>query len=452
LRRNAFAFAIAIGLLSRLLSAQVAPTPAQVATLLERELKGARVPGASYAIVVGDSVFAGSYGVADVERGIAMTPDTLIQIGSLTKLMTAVAVTSTLEARGIWPASPVGRHLTGASQRLAATTFHELLSHSSGLRDKPGAQGTTDESALGQSIKAISAADFLLPRSVVFSYSNLGYAVAGAALEQLRKTPFADALRQALLEPLGMSDTILRPSEVAKRPSAVGHRLERSNVVPLRTADNDTSLWPAGYSWSTASDMSRLLVAVMSRKGPNAALSRALERSTTPQVPLPNVFVGGHYGYGLMLGTDRGVRVYEHGGTQTGFSAILRVAPERKLGFIVMTNLDGAPLRRIAQAVMGEALQLTPQSWTRTDSPVNAESLKRLIGVYQNRGTAELAVRDGNVVLILDGGLPMAVSRIGEHRYLARPQPDIAGPEFVLQPAAGSTPAFLHFGLWAYVR
>ena len=57
------------------------------------------MPGASYAIVVGDSVLAGGYGVADVERGTAMTPDTLIQIGSLTKLMTAVAVTSTLDAR-----------------------------------------------------------------------------------------------------------------------------------------------------------------------------------------------------------------------------------------------------------------------------------------------------------------------------------------------------------------
>jgi CubicO group peptidase (beta-lactamase class C family) len=427
-------------------------TPEQVASLIDRELKAARVPGASYAIVAGDAVFAGSYGVADVERGVAMTPGTMIQIGSLTKLMTAVAVASTLDTRGISPASAVGPYLTDASSRLAETTFHELLSHSSGLRDKPGAQGTHDESALATGVRAITASDFLLPRGVVFSYSNLGYAAAGAALEQLRKAPFADALRQSLLEPLAMSATTLRPSAVATRPSAVGHRLEQSNVIAIRTTDNDTSLWPAGYVWSTASDMSRLLTALMSRKAPSAILSRAFERATTPHVPMPNVFVGGHYGYGLMLGADRGTRVYEHGGTQAGFSAILRVAPERNLGFILMTNLDGAPLRRVAQIVMGEALGLAAQSLPRTETPVPPARLESLIGVYRNRGTAEVAVRDGEVVLILDGGAPMTVSRIGEQRYLARPKPDIPGPEFVLQPANGSTPAYLHFGLWAYVK
>jgi hypothetical protein len=169
-------------------------------------------------------------------------------------------------------------------------------------------------------------------------------------------------------------------------------------------------------------------------------------------VAMPNVFVGGHYGYGLMIGADRGTRVYEHGGTQTGFSSILRVAPDRKLGIVLMTNLDGAPIRRIAPAVMAEALQLAPSSVARSESAVRADELKPLMGVYRNRSTAEIAERDGHVVLVLDGGPPMLVGRIGANRYLARPKPDIAGPEFVLQPATGSAPAYLHFGLWAQVR
>jgi hypothetical protein len=61
-------------------------------------------------------------------------------------------------------------------------------------------------------------------------------------------------------------------------------------------------------------------------------------------------------------------------------------------------------------------------------------------------------VRDGRVVFVLDDGPPFAVSRIGENRYVARPKPEIAGPEFVLQPGTAAAPPYLHFALWAYTR
>jgi len=162
---------------------------------------------------------------------------------------------------------------------------------------------------------------------------------------------------------------------------------------------------------------------------------------------MPNVFVVGHYGYALMLASDRGTRVYEHGGTQPGFSSILRVAPDRRVGIAILSNLDNAPLRRIAQVVMAKALGLadTPAA-ARPESPVTLDEMRPLLGVYRNRGTAELAIRDGRVVLILDGGPAMAVSRVGEDRFLARPRPDVAGPEFVLRSG------YLHFALWAYGR
>ena len=178
-----------------------------------------------------------------------------------------------------------------------------------------------------------------------------------------------------------------------------------------------------------------------------------IEQVTAPQTPMPNIFVDGHYGYGLMIAKDRGVLVYEHGGTLPGFSSILRLAPERRVGIALLTNLDNAPLRRIAQVVLARALGLPDTAApVRTESAVTVDEMKPYLGRYENRGTAELAERDGKVVLILDEGPPLAVSRIGEHRYLGRPKPDVAGPEFVLQPATAASPAYLHFALWAYVR
>jgi CubicO group peptidase (beta-lactamase class C family) len=440
---------------------QVDPAAADVARIIERELKAARVPGASYAIAAGGRTSTGSYGVADAGRGTAMTPDTLVQVGSLTKLLTSFAVTSTLERRGLAVTTPVGHLLDGVSPRVAAATYHELLSQTSGLRDEPGQKGATDEGALAARVRAIGDADFLLPAGTVFSYSNLGYAVAGAALERLRGEPFADALREAALEPLGMRSATMRLREVGRRPRASGHRVDRDAVSVLRDPDLDTGLWPSGYLWTSARDMSRLLTALVdpapvdpARGVPVRGMPASIvTRILTPHANLPNVFPGGSYGYGVMLGSERGIRVYEHAGTQTGFASLLRIAPDRRFGFVILTNLDEAPLRRIAQVVTAAALGLPAASPPPgSGDAVTPDDLGPLLGTYRNRGTADVAARDGRVVLILDGGPPLTVSRIAPTRYIARAAPGAPGPEFILQPAAPPAPAYLHFGLWAFVR
>lgn len=431
-------------------------TPAALARQIEQELATARVPGASIAIVSGDQVFAGSYGVADAEKAAAMTPTTLVQAGSLTKLFTALAVSATLDARRIDFDANIGQFMPGLAPRAAAATFQQLLSQTSGLRDRPGDIGTDDETALASSARSLAAADFLLPGNVVFSYSNLGYSLAGAALESLSKKPFAEVLTDTVLAPLGMALSTLRPSEALERSHAAGHRLEGASTVTLRTPANDTRIWPAGYLWTNATDMSRALSALLSHgrvQGYRGLNASAVARVTTPHTPMPNVLVGGHYGYGLMIARDRGTLIYEHGGTMPGYSAMIRIAPERHLGIAILTNLDSAPLRRVSQQVMARALGLPDQPPpVRHETVVTVDEMKSQLGTYRNRGTAEIAVRDGRVVLILDGGPPFAVSRIGENRYLARPKPEIAGPEFVLQPATSSVPAYLHFALWAYTR
>ena len=100
--------------------------------------------------------------------------------------------------------------------------------------------------------------------------------------------------------------------------------------------------------------MSRALSALMSqgrvtgRRGLPPTVDR--DASAAPHAPMPNIFAGGQYGYGLMIARDRDMLFYEHGGTLPGFSSILRIAPERRLGIAILTNLDNAPLRRVAQS------------------------------------------------------------------------------------------------------
>ena len=142
----------------------------------------------------------------------------------------------------------------------------------------------------------------------------------------------------------------------------IGSRTASRAVV--RPIANDTRIWPAGYMWASATDLSRALFALMhqGRIGDRQVLPKSVvDAVMTPHTPLPNIFVGGHYGYGLMIARDRGELMYEHGGTLPGFSSILRFAPERGVGIAILSNLDNAPLRRIAQSVLGKVLALPEQ-------------------------------------------------------------------------------------------
>ena len=85
--------------------------------------------------------------------------------------------------------------MSGLSSRAGAATFDQLLSQTSGLRDRPGDSGTDDEAELAKNARTLADADFMLPGGTVFSYSNLGYSLAGAVLEAMSKRPYAEVLR-----------------------------------------------------------------------------------------------------------------------------------------------------------------------------------------------------------------------------------------------------------------
>jgi CubicO group peptidase (beta-lactamase class C family) len=432
------------------------PKAADVAADIEAQLKTARVPGAAIAVVAGDERLARGFGIASTETSAPLDANTLVHIGSLTKVFTALAVVQALESSKLPLETAIGGYLAGLTPRAAAVSFHHLLSQTSGLHDRAGADGASAETALAQAARDLTPADFLLPAGTVFSYSNPGYALAGAALEGLVKRPFADSMNALVFTPLGMSRSTLRPSVATGTAHALGHRPDGDKISVIRSIANDTRLWPAGYMWSNANDLSRALSALIHQgrvDGKQAISASVIARVMTPHTPMPNVFVGGHYGYGLMMGRDRGVLMHEHGGTLPGFSSIMRFAPERGIGIAILSNFDNAPLRRIAQNVVAKALALPDlAALARSDTPVTPEEMKELLGVYRNRGTAELSIRENRVVLILDDGPALQVSRLEANRYLARSAPNAPGPEFVLERAAGDAPAYLHFALWAYPR
>jgi CubicO group peptidase (beta-lactamase class C family) len=449
--------ALAIVLSWHIAVATAGPDFTRVREAAQGEIAAGAMPGLAVAIVHrGTVVFAEGFGVANVETGAPVTPDTVFQVGSVGKMLTAAAVLETAAEGKLALEEPVGRVVKGLDPVIAALTPHQLLAQISGLRDMPGAHGEQGDGAHGAFLRTLTAADRILAPGQTFSYSNIGYSLAGLAASEASGVPFAELMRRRVFTPLGMTRSTLRPVEAMKWPLAMGHQKGVGgafNVV--RPMAHDTRLWPAGYVFTTAADLARFAKAFLD--GGRASGSTGLHadisgRMLTPHVELPNLYDGGHYGYGTFQFTMRGQKVAEHAGSMTGFAAILRTVPEQDFAVLVLSNAE-APAARTAEAAMETLLPLTANAPFTSDGPVQAMApaeMASYAGRYENRGTFELSVDKGSLVMRQNDGPALRVSKVGANRFVA------AGPEnrprlrFLLSPAGAGGPAYLHFALWAF--
>ncbi len=424
-----------------------APDLALVREAARAEVAAGTAPGLAVAVVHRDRVvLVEGFGVASVESGSPVTADTVFQVGSVGKMLTAAAVLEVVEDGALSLTAPVGRTVSGLDPAIAALTPHQLLSQTSGLRDMPGEHGEQGEAAHARFLRALTAADRLLVPGQAFSYSNIGYSLAGLAAAEAARAGYADVMARRVFEPLGMQRSTLRPTVAMTWPLAVGHRRSGGGAFTVvRPLANDTRLWPAGYAYSTAADLARFARALL-------ADERRLAAMTTAHAELPLLFGGAHYGYGLILYTSRGVRVAEHAGSMPGYAALVRLVPEHGFAVIALSNGE-TPALRTADAAMEAALplrQATPPPPDGPPVPMTRADMNAIAGRYENRGAFVLSIEGEGLVLRQDDGPPLAVTRVGADRYVA------AGPEnrprlrFIVTAPDGERPATLQFALWAY--
>ena len=118
-------------------------------TAIRAEMERAGIPGAAVAVVVGDTVvWSRGFGVANVETGAPVTPDTLFQIGPVTKSFTAAALLIAASQGAIALDKPVATYVSGLTPCVGAPTLVQLLSHTGGIIDEPDEFGPQGEEGL----------------------------------------------------------------------------------------------------------------------------------------------------------------------------------------------------------------------------------------------------------------------------------------------------------------
>ena len=335
-----------------------------------------RVPGVSVAVISGFRVhWAKGYGVADVETDRRVDVDTRFQAASISKPVTTMAVLKAVQDNRLSLDADINTILKSwkvPDSDLTATTPvtpRALLSHTSGAGDGfgfPGYHPSQARPSLVQILEGdkpsnVGRVFFERPPFTGYKYSGGGFVIMQLALMEALGRPFAEILRESVLDPLGMvHSTYEQPlpaaleSTAARAHSREGKALDaRWHVYPEQAA--------AGL-WTTPTDLAAFVVEIQrALRGP---AGRVLSQATAKEMVAP---VGiGPYGLGLVVNRRGEGWYFSHGGVNWGFHCALLGHVRRGYGVVVMTNSDNStPVINEIEARVAAAY-----GWDSLDKPI----------------------------------------------------------------------------------
>jgi CubicO group peptidase (beta-lactamase class C family) len=322
-----------------------------------------RAPSLAAAVVRGGrTVWHGSRSSVD---GHAPDENVQYRIGSITKTFTAVLILRLRDEGLLDLGDPLEKHLPGTGAGEA--TIAELLAHTGGLAAEspepwwertPGSLRPGLEDVLGEQ-------PLVHPVGRRFHYSNTGYTLLGALVEELRGAPWEEVLRREVLEPLGLHRTSTGPLE----PHAGGWAVHPwADVLLPEPAENLGRMAPAGQLWSTTGDLARFAVFLV--QGDERVLSaESLLEMRTPAAPPEAADVATGYAYclGLEIRRSDGRILVGHTGSLPGFLACLTFSVEDDVAAVVLANCTSGPLLFTVGAdlvrIVAEAEPRIPEPW-----------------------------------------------------------------------------------------
>ncbi len=382
--------------------------------LVERERAEKQLPAVMIALVDDQRiVWAKGFGLADPARRIPASAETVVRVGSISKLFTDLAVMQLVERGIVDLDAPVQTYLPGfhpANPFDQPITLRQLMSHRSGLVREPPVGHYFDPEApsLAETVRSLNTTRLIYEPETRTKYSNAGIATVGLVVETLRKQPFDEALRATILDPLGMTSSAfeLRPELESRLAKAVMWTYD-NREFPAPTFRIGTS--PAGNLYSTVGDLGKFLALLFARgisnNGP-IVKSETLEAMWNPQFGDSSPF-----GLGFVLSRLDGHRQISHGGAVYGFATELAALPDEKLGVAVVATKDCA--NGFTKNVASQALRLllaarngNPLPEIESTEPIGPERAAKLQGRYEREDQGfDLIERDGRLfVQAFQGG------------------------------------------------
>ena len=345
-----------------------------------------RVPGVQVAVLTeGTVALSSAYGVADLATRTPLTPSHLFHVASHSKTFTATVVHQLAEADRLRLDDPVGQWLPNlAGSPVAAVTLRALLCHGGGVvRDGRDGDFWSLRRAFPDAAGLLAVArdeGAVLPVNERFKYSNIGYSLLGLVIEAVTSRPYAEVVRDQVIERLRLARTAPDHDpglgEYAAGHSALSYADERVAVEHVAT----WAMAPATGFVSTAEDLVRYAAAHL--PGDDRLIgedAKRLMQRTEWRVDGPGPEPLAEYALGLMVSHVGSRRLLGHGGGWPGHITRTMLDAETGIAVSVLTNAIDGPAEPLAAGLF-HLLDLA----TDHDAPRSGEDLSPFTGQFAN--------------------------------------------------------------------
>jgi CubicO group peptidase (beta-lactamase class C family) len=370
----------------------------------------------------GEPPLTRAYGSADLEHGVANTPGTIFESGSVSKQFTAAAVLLLVEEGKLALTDDIHKYLPEMPDYGAPITINHLLSHTSGLRDWGAVSGIggwprTSIIHTNLDVLHIAARQRALnyPPGTAYSYTNTGYNLAALIVERVSGKSLAVFTRERLFEPLGMRNTSWRD--------------DFRRIVPGRAIAYDAKSgggFEQDMPFEDAYGNGGLLTTVGDLLIWNEALtSRKLGAAVTGRLEEQAILLDGRkiaYARGLVRGSYNGVAEIAHSGSTAAYRAWIARFPSQGVSVAILCNAGSANAVQMGRDAAAQYLSLKPAA-PEKPTATTAEENAALPGLYVDErmgGALRIAAGAGALKIISTTGedqREVALVRRGMRQY-----------------------------------
>lgn len=396
--------ALAWGVLPPGAAAQAGDAASRVDAVFSR-WDSTTTPGCAVGVSQGGAtVLERAYGMAELEHGIANTPQTIFENGSVSKQFTAAAVVLLAMDGKLSLEDDVRRYVPELPDYGHTIRLRHLLTHTSGLRDWGNVAQISGWGRSDRTHNHAHVLDILSRQTALnfepgheYSYSNSGYNLLAIVVSRVSGQPFAQFSRERIFEPLGMDHTQWRDDYrriVPGRSAAYQYAGEGTYTIDRPIEDVHGN----GGLLTTVGDLLAWTRALQERSFGGAGFTETMEDRG-----LLNDGRTISYANGLVVEDFRGVPSVSHSGATSGYRAYLGRFPEQDLAVAVLCNVGAANVGQywseVATIYLGDAVQPDPELPEGVSLP--RASLESRAGLYRDVQTGQ----PGRLTLGEDGVL-----------------------------------------------
>ena len=357
------------------------------------------IPGLSLAVVKdGKVVKLKGYGTGNLELNVPAVPDTVYELGSISKQFTAAAVLILVQENKIGLDDLIGKYIHESPETWKAIKIRHLLTHTSGQqRDglPESGNGLFADYTEDELIRSAAALPLLSAPGTKYSYGNMDYDLLAIIIERVSGESYGEFLQEHIFRPLGMTAT-----RVKDRSTIVPNRAQAylwdNNV--LRRCDpqvSPTRYIGSGSLLSTVTDLAKWDASLYTDRVLDAASRKAM---WTPTKLADGTLTT--YGFGWEISSVKGRTNLNHNGAMDGFVGNISRFVDDRLTVIVLTNQSGlSNTGRIATGVARvyiPAIRPAMQGVQPSQVKVGPDGFAQAAGRYEYWGGYMLTLTPGN--------------------------------------------------------